>query len=118
YYRRSYKAALDHSHHLVAAARRVGLRELEYAGLNSLGTLMMEYVGQTELSLFYFDQAEAGFAEIGHSYGLANALDFKSIAYYLRNEPDQALRSLDQAERIVRQIGDLEGLAAYQADRG
>ena len=79
---------------------------------------MLEYVGQTDLSLFYLEQAEVGFAEIGHSYGLANALDFKSVAYYLRNEPEQALRLLDRAEKIVRQIGDLEGLATYQADRG
>jgi tetratricopeptide (TPR) repeat protein len=118
YFQRAYQAGIDHSHRLVAVARRAKLRELEYAGLTSLGVLMLEYVGQTDLALFYLDQAVAGFEEIGHSYGLGFALDFKSVTYFLRDEQELALRMLDQAEKIVRQIGDLEGLAVYQVDRG
>jgi len=118
FFRRVYKTALEHSRQLIMTARLAGLRTLEYAGLGILGALMIEYVGQTDLGLFYLDQAEAGFDEIGYSYGLGNFLGFKAIAHYLRGETELAEHTFSRVERILREIGDFEGLAAYQTDRG
>jgi ATP/maltotriose-dependent transcriptional regulator MalT len=118
YFRRVYQTALEHSRQLVATAHRAGLRALEYVGLTILGALMIEYVGQLDLALYYLEQAEAGFEELGHSYSLGNALGFKAIAHYLRHEPELAQRTFAQTEKMLRQVGDLEGVATYQTDRG
>jgi ATP/maltotriose-dependent transcriptional regulator MalT len=118
YYQRLYPTALDHSRYLIDAARRANLRELEYAGLGSLGILTVEHLGQVELGISYLDQATAGFEEIGYSYELGNLLEFKATAHYLFAEFDLAAAALDRAETILRQIGDLEKLAVSQGNRG
>jgi tetratricopeptide (TPR) repeat protein len=118
YYQRSYKAALEHTRELVDTAHRADLPALEYAGLTLLGGLLTLYVGQTELALFYLDQAKAGFEEIGDSYGLGNCLGFKAVAHYLLNEFELAQHNFAQVEALLHQVGDLEGLATYRTNRG
>lgn len=118
YFQRTYQTAIEHARQLIDTAGRAGLRALQYTGFGLLGGLMIEYVGQLELALFYLDQAEAGFEELGYSHGLGSFLGYKAIAYYLGHEPELAERTFARVEHILRQVGDLEGVATYQTDRG
>jgi len=101
----------------VEAARAVGDRRVEDAGLGNLGNAYSA-LGEVRRAIDYYEQALAIAREIGDRSGEGNNLGNLGLAYSDLGETRRAIECSEQALGIDREIGDRRGEGADLGNLG
>jgi hypothetical protein len=107
------EAARHHWQQSLKAARRGGLRRVEYRALGNLGGLLYD-AGRLEESYAVRQQAYEGAAAIGDSHAAAYFLTHLAANERAWGETEAALSKLAQAAQMLVQMGDEIGLATAE----
>jgi tetratricopeptide (TPR) repeat protein len=106
------QAALDAWQRAIAAARRAGLRRLEYRYRGNMGMTLVEG-GRFEEALSIAREALAELNAVGDSYAAADALAIIGYAHHLQGNQAAALELIEQAIDLKRRLGDSVGAAMF-----
>lgn len=107
------QAALDSWQNAIAAARRAGLRRLEYRYPGNMGLMLIEQ-GLLDEALRLCSEAWTELNAIGDSYAAAQALAVIGYAHHVRGDQAAALDFTEQAGDLRRRLGDFAGAAVFE----
>ncbi|GAB4421510.1 MAG: hypothetical protein Fur0044_19080 [Anaerolineae bacterium] len=107
------QAALESWQQAIAAARRAGLRRLEYRYPGNMGLMLIE-LGRLEEALRLCSEALAELTAMGDSYGAAQAMAVIADAHHVRGDQAMALEFTRQAGDLRRRLGDFSGAAIFE----
>jgi ATP/maltotriose-dependent transcriptional regulator MalT/DNA-binding XRE family transcriptional regulator len=107
------QAALDSWQNAITAARRAGLRRLEYRYPGNMGLMLVE-LGRLEETLQLCNQALAELNAIGDSYAAAQTLAVIAYVHHVRGDQVATLELTEQAGDLRRRLGDFAGAAMLE----
>lgn len=110
------EAALDSWQHAITAARRAGLRRLEYRYPGNMGLMLIE-LGRMDEAMGLCSEALVELNAIGDSYAAAQALAVIAFVHHVRGNQAATLEFTQQAGDLRRRLGDYAGAAVFENGR-
>jgi ATP/maltotriose-dependent transcriptional regulator MalT len=110
------QAALDSWQQAITAARRAGLRRLEYRYPGFMGLMLIE-LGRLEEARQLCSEALAQLNAIGDSYAAAQALAVIAYIHHVQGDQVTTLELIQQAGDLRRRLGDFANAAIFENGR-
>jgi len=107
------EAALEAWQNAISAARRAGLRRLEYRYPGAMGLMLIE-LGRLEEAMQLCSEALAELNAIDDSFGAAQALAGIAYVHHVRGDQATTLKLTEQAGDLRRRLGDFAGAAILE----
>jgi len=107
------EAALEAWQQAITAARRAGLRRLEYRYPGIMGLMLIE-LGRLEEAMRLCQEALAELNAIGDSYAAAQALAVTGYVHHVRGDQTATIELVEQAGDLRRRLGDFAGAAVLE----